>query len=73
MSQIEQFKDEYLRQMRELLADHQEELRIFEGLWAAGKLRNAYAFVMETAKRLNLKRSAENRKADEDFFWTYVH
>jgi hypothetical protein len=73
MSQIDQLKDEYLRQIRYLLSDHPAELRVFEELWAAGKLREAYTFVMETAKKLDLKRSAESRKADEDFFWTYMH
>jgi hypothetical protein len=68
MSQIENYKEEYLRQTRVLLSDDPKELQIFEELWAAGKLREAYTFVMDTANRLNLKRSDENRKADENFF-----
>jgi hypothetical protein len=73
MSQIENSKEEYLRQMRVLLSSNPKELHILEELWATGKLREAYTFVTETANRLNLKRSAENRKADENFFWSYMH
>lgn len=73
MNQAKQIEDEYSRQMRELLSDYPADLRIFEGLWAAGKLREAYVFVTEATKRLGLVRSAKNRKADEDFFWTYMH
>jgi hypothetical protein len=73
MTLIEKFKEEYLKQTRELLSSYPEELHIFEELWTAGKLREAYIFVMESATKLDVKRSAENRKADEDFFWTYMH
>jgi len=56
-----------------LLSIYPKELEVFEDLWGSGKLREAYIFVIETAERLTLKRSAENMKADEDFFWTYMH
>ena len=69
MTSFEELKANYLRSTRELLCDHSEELHIFEELWAADKLREAYLLATETARKLDLKRSAENDKADEDFYW----
>jgi hypothetical protein len=73
VSLIEKSKSEYSQQVRDLLSIYPKELEVFEDLWGSGKLREAYIFVIETAERLTLKRSAENMKADEDFFWTYMH
>lgn len=73
MSKIDQIKDQYLRQAQKLLSGHEEDLRTFEALWVAGKLREAYVFLSEAAKRLQLEQSEEDPKADENFFWTYMH
>ena len=73
VTQLDGIEDEYLKQTRQLLTDHPESLRNFEALWAAGKSREAYVLVMNETKRLGLVRSAENRKADADFFWLSMY
>ena len=70
---IEKIKEEYFKQMRHLLCNNPEELRTFEKLWAAGRLREAYIFVMQAIENFQLKPSPESKKADEDFFWMYMH
>jgi hypothetical protein len=73
MNTIQQIRDEYLIQTRELLHNYPDELRAFEELWASGKLREAYISAMKAVKHLGLVRSQENKKADESFFWTHMH
>jgi len=70
---VEEIKQEYLKEMRILLNDFAFELHAFEDLWAAGKLREAYVAVDKAIQTHQLVRTQKNRKADEDFFWTWMH
>jgi hypothetical protein len=73
MDNFDEIADEYLRQTRVLLSNHPDDLRMFEELWADGRRRDAYVLVTETTNRLDLAKSAENKKAEEAFFWAYMY
>jgi hypothetical protein len=73
MKTIEQVKHEYRIEAEELLSQHPEELRAFEKLWTSEKLREAYIYVMETTRRLNLVPTERFEAAEGEFFWGYVH
>jgi hypothetical protein len=73
MTEIDDIADEYFKRTRELLSNHPDDLRSFEELWADGRRRDAFVLATETANRLDLTRSAENKKADEAFFWAYMY
>ena len=73
MSQLDDTADEYFRRTRELLANHPDDLRSFEELWAEGRRRDAYVLVTEATNRLDLTRSAACKKAGEAFFWAYMY
>ncbi len=73
MDTIEKVKAEYFVQTRELLRNHPTELKTFEELWTAEKLTAAYIFAQEVTQKFCLVRSAASNKADEDFFWTFIH
>jgi hypothetical protein len=64
---------EYLEHTRELLREHPAELAEFENLWAAGKSRHAYVYVMNAVTRLGLTRSLAAAKADENYFGLYMY
>jgi len=73
MDTIEKIKAEYFAQTQELLRSHPAELKLFEELWAAERLKAAYIAAQEATRKFGLVRSAMSDKADEDFFWTFVH
>ena len=73
MTATEKIKEEYLNHTRKLLRDHPDVLRGFEQLWLAGKLREAYLSADEAVSKLGMIMSAEQRKADEDFYWEVVN
>ena len=73
MTDIEEIKLRYFNTSRELLREYPAELATFEDLWAAGKLRHAYAFVTNVVRSLGLTRSPAADQADENFFWGWMH
>ena len=67
------YRSRYFNSSMELLNDYPDQQRAFEKLWSSGEIRKAYVFVTETVNGSNLTRSTENLKADEAFFWAYMH
>lgn len=70
MKKMDAVKAEYLAQTRKHLGKCQTELHMFEELWAAGRLREAYLLVDETTRDRGLIQNREFRQAEEELFWT---
>ena len=68
----DQVRGEYFALTRELLRDHPTELPVFEQLWAAGKLREAYLLVNDTMHDRGVVLSPDYRKVDAEFYWLFV-
>ncbi|HEX7924890.1 MAG TPA: hypothetical protein VF583_28270 [Bradyrhizobium sp.] len=73
MQTLEEVKNEYECQVEILLHNHPVELKSFKGLWASGEFRRAYVVVQEVTQRFGLVMSSDMNKADEEFFWMYMH
>ena len=73
MTTPERVKEEYLTQTRILLGNHPDALQSFEQLWQSSKMREAYLNVDQSIQRLCLKRSVEQKKIDESFYWEFVN
>lgn len=73
MKTLEEVKNEYERQVEILLQNHPAELLMFKELWAAGEFRRAYVVVQEVTRNFRLVMSTDMDKADEEFFWMYMH
>ena len=73
MKTLEDVKDEYEHQVEMFLHNHPVELKSFKGLWASGEFRRAYVVVQEVTQRVGLVMSGDMNKADEEFFWMYMH
>lgn len=73
MKSLKDVIDEYKRQVDAFLEGYPSELLMFQELWAAADFRRAYALVQEVARQFELEKSPEMDRADEDFFWMYMH
>jgi hypothetical protein len=73
MKTLEEIKNEYEHQVEIFLQNRPTELKIFKDLWAAGEFRRAYVVVQEVTLNFRLVMSADMDKADEEFFWMYMH
>ena len=68
----EQIRDTYVQRVEAILQERKlnEDLAEFRNLVAEGDLRKAYVFVDRL--KLNEMQSDSFRRADEDFYWTFV-
>jgi len=73
MKTLDEVKNEYERQVEIFLQNHPAELLMFRELWGAGEFRRAYVVVQEATRNFGLVMSADMDKADDDFFWMYMH
>jgi len=73
MTDIEQVKNEYHKEMTRLLSGIPEALQAFERAWQSGKFREAHLIVHDTVRQLDLKLSTEQEKIRESFYWLFVN
>jgi hypothetical protein len=62
-------RKDWLIESRKFLKNYPEKVTEFERLWDAEKYQEAYLFIHELIQSLNIKRSGEYEKINENFYW----
>lgn len=73
MTNIEQVKEEYRKEVTKLLSDFPEVFQAFEKAWQSEQYRQAHLIVHDATMQLDLKYSPQQDKAFSDFYWLFVN
>jgi hypothetical protein len=73
MNDNEQVKNEYHKEAIKLLSAFPDALKAFEKEWLSENFRQAFLIVHKATRQLDAKRSPEQEKLFERFYWLFVN